>query len=1138
MPDDAAQTAQADARSEKHAWMAKALGIDMAAYVSTPPLEAAPGGSASPPADIPIIPVQSVEIVPPPLPVAALAPKQAPPANDGKTPPTPAAPPPLKLYDPTTITSPDPKPAAPPAPPNAVQSRADLERRMDKSAAIYDQYGKAIGDDANAPADRLSAAEQRIGKVVSENDKEMVVTNRDGSRSTTQIALDGKDSRTTYDEKGITTTSKRTNATASIGADGKVYEQSNEHTESTNYGAGNVTQTTSNKSVDSGEGKTTTKSDSRTVAADLLKAEGSISTNTTTETKEGGTTRKDSETTTTTFGASGVNRTTETTVQTDKKFETNTSSTGLNRSGGQLGIGVTNTKKTGTMAGTEEAPVVEKGKDESRKSTIGLVSDDKGTGIGANTGQSTKKNYGEGNSLSGNYSAGGKYQSIVKEVPNSDPPKFTITTTISLDATVGKSGTSESAQPKPVDASKGTSAQVGGEDTHKGSATLGLTGSAGATASFKRVLTAEEAETYVESIKQNGRGSKLPEHKLLASGMKDGWDHAANLWAAMNGSADNMKDLQPGEEVENTVSVSAGAKAGVSGSERRTGGLAVGADASASKTHRVTVKKTKLDKEHLQVTATVDDSTDIAGNLSGSYGVASASHGATHGQGTGKSLVFVLNVNDPDFAKQLGEIDSAMSQADLDDIVKEGKIKLASQVEKDSSSDGVTDGIAIGGKASLTLTGKGAIANEVTRDADGNIIGSKTTATNETGGTLGLGEDVKASYSVVEGFTGEVGKDGAKAELSQITKQTDWGKTLDNFGNALHDPLGTVMNPGKLVGSKSDMKGIDLNDAELMGLATLALDEAKWRGQVGGVRQDDWLATGAKIRKAITVKDGAVTAMDKTAINRALGEWTKSTDGERITVLNNLVRPFKGQGGGPADQGAPVGKGVAFPSGTESYKAQWDGLMTNDGIAAAKGKLATDPKAALADLKSLMKQLDDLRFALKDNAQLWAGSEIQHAEMMGHVTGRLHDCEKAVHEAEKAAKPKKPGKQDTRPNVFAEEEEAEAQDELDLKAYTDNLEQMKTYFDAVFGLLNRAEKKLKDTGIFSGSGIDNAKEAYPWIKDAGDQLRIWDALYTPTYKLWEKLAPTHKLDKAAMERLHPHGAQERWKIVRELSLKV
>ncbi len=156
--------------------------------------------------------------------------------------------------------------------------------------------------------------------------------------------------------------------------------------------------------------------------------------------------------------------------------------------------------------------------------------------------------------------------------------------------------------------------------------------------------------------------------------------------------------------------------------------------------------------------------------------------------------------------------------------------------------------------------------------------------------------------------------------------------------------------------------------------------------------------------------------------------------------------------------------------------------------------------------------------------------------MMGHILARVHECDHLIGTAKSAAtKAAKPARKPAPPasakteaimrDIAADEARSE-QDPIDLQAYGDNLQQVQTYSDAVFGLIGQAQAKAKERSLFSGAGIEQLKAAGVLMRSARERIALWRALYDPTYALWEKLSERHDLKKAALEKLHPHGAQQ------------
>ena len=1051
----------------KHGWLFTVFGVDSRAV-----REAAPGGM---PGGMP-----------------------------GGAPPMPAAPVPLIMAGeaPAAVVAPVRTPA---------EERKDLERRLAKSGAVYDQYGQAIGDDANAVADRLSPAEQKIGKRISEDGREMVVEGADGKKTVTPIGVGGGTSTTTFDERGVTVASKSSVTTAGIGGDGKVDEFTRERTSSTNVGLGNVTQATGDKVTTAAEGKTTVLSEQTTRSADLVKGEVSWGKSESAEVKDAAGSVKTGERSSTTVGLSGVSSMSESSLQKDKQFDSIATTTGVTRTAGQLGVGQTTTAKSGVMTGPAEAQVMEKGTETTLRQGVGLVSDDKGTGVGYSAAGSEKKLLGDGKSLTNTMGGGGKCQALVKEVAGSDPPRFTITTTISFEATVGKSGTKETAQAKPLARDAGPDTKVGGEGAEKASGTVGGSLSVAATASFKRELGYEEAKEYLDYVKANGRGGKLPEHQILATGMSQDWGAARKMWDAMNGAPDRVKALKPGEELESSFTAGAGVKAGAGAGETRTGGLAGTVEASASLSHKIGIKKTGMPDGMIQVTVTIDDLASGSVGAGASYGMASASHGENKSRGAGEVFVFSLDPKSEDFAASLKLIDKVQNTSDLEELGRDERFHMKSMTLKASATDGSTDGVGVG-PVSLSMARTGSLQAEATVDADGNVTGSKAVGSSTVGVSLGLGLDVKIADTTIEAFSGEVADGQAKGEISQTHKASDLAKTLKNIAA---DPLGAVLNTGKVVAETVDTKGTALDDPELMKICELALNEGKWRGQVGGRAQDDWLATGEKIRKALTVVGGKIVDINKSAVTLALAEWTKSEDSGRTEVLDRLYRPFN------AD--VIVGKGFAFPDGAAEYKADWDRLVVGDPLKGAKAKLAGDPKGALAEMAAAEKQLKTLRRNIANNEALWVGFEVQHAEMLGHINTRITEVVKAEGAAKKAA---------AAGPAAGDEHGDEVKAELEI--YRGNVEQMEEFAKMVFGKLWQAEEKLKEWSLLGGNKVE---EAMPLIYQTGDQIKLWDKLYGETFKIFQKLGAEAKLDKAALEKLHVHGAQMRWDEVNKAAHK-
>ncbi len=587
------------------------------------------------------------------------------------------------------------------------------------------------------------------------------------------------------DEKGLTKKTGTATTRTVIGPDGRPVAITDEDTKSTNIGLGTAKQVTGTK-VTVVQGDTSSVVDtSKTTSVDILKGEGSVTKDTTkTVTDASGTTTKTSDKTTYTAGVGGVTRTKEDSTQVGSKVDSTASTRGITRGPGQLGITAADTKKSGTMVGPPGQEKMEKGTEQSNKLSGGLVSDDKGIGIGGTASQERKTMFGEGKTVGTTVAAGGRCQALVAEVPGSEPPRFTITTTISFDLKLGATAGKEW-QAKP-------GAQ---QDTGlKGNVSIGGGAAIGAYAAFKRELTEAEAKEYIDYVKANGRGSKLPEHKILATGASQGWDAAKQLWLAMNGSPDMLKSMKPGEQVETNVELGGDAKLGAGGGQSAQGGTTFGGEVTAKGKHKINVQKSVLPDGRIQITAAIDDEGELGGAVSVGVGAASMKGGKSYTAGQGRTIVFILSPSDPAFNSQVTAIDAAATPEDLDRIATQNRSLVAAKTDKTVEGEGTSVGAGLG-PLSIDLAGKGKLTSEVTRDQQGNVIGQKYTGENQGGGTIGVG-DVRVGDTKSEKYVGQVDKEGrAKGELSETKKSTSFGKSVLGAGSKItNDPLGTVLS--------------------------------------------------------------------------------------------------------------------------------------------------------------------------------------------------------------------------------------------------------------------------------------------------------------------------------------------------------
>ena len=363
------------------------------------------------------------------------------------------------------------------------------------------------------------------------------------------------------DDKGFTKKTGTATTQTAIDPQGMPVTRTQEASSATNIGFGTASKTTGEKSTEVSGDKTSVTDQQRTKSVDLIKGEGSYARGTSTEIKDdvAGTSTKTVDKTTYTAGLSGITKTKDDSTQVRLQARKHEFHGRHHRTPGQLGLTAGGTTKSGTMVGPPGEEKMEQGKEKTNKLTGGAVSDERGTGIGGTASQDRKTLFGDGKSVTTAVAGSGRFQALVKEIEGSEPPRFTIMTTISFDVKLGATAGKEWAAKPGAQQDTGL----------KGSLGLGGGASIGAYASFKRELTLAEAREYVDFVKVNGHGSKLPEHRILATGASGGWDTAKKLWQSMNGSAEMLKSMKPGEELESNVEVGGDVKGTAGGGESR-----------------------------------------------------------------------------------------------------------------------------------------------------------------------------------------------------------------------------------------------------------------------------------------------------------------------------------------------------------------------------------------------------------------------------------------------------------------------------------------------------------------------------------------------------------------------------------------
>ena len=693
----------------------------------------------------------------------------------------------------------------------------------------------------------------------------------------------------------------------------------------------------------------------------------------------------------------------------------------------------------------------------------------------------------------------------VKEVGENDPPTYVLTTTIHFE--LGK------------DASAGGKRSAGElEDSAKANMKDGASSYGKASKTYTQRLSQAEAQAYVDCIKNHGKGGNFPEMEVLRTAADKSWAAAQELAGAGNAP-------KAGDEVTTEFEAGSNVKASYS---RQMGPVKAGVETRASAHHKVSIKQ-KVDQDGtIHFTVSVDDAAD--GTAGGSAEIA---QGGAHGKllreaGIGQTGELTLHTDNPKFDELRQSIIAVKTLDALEAVVKANHDLVESTTQRSHSGKGNEFGMFVNvpsgkdkdgkdkaTKVDLTLADKGTLDLDTKRDRDGKLIEANAASEARSGATLEI-DGKKVGVEDSSTYKGHVDADG------QVTGES-------GHHSRSTDLLGSVAHAAKSVAKsavKGDMKaikefkatdhivedenveGLVFGDKQFMAVCQAAVDPGKWMGiQGGGYMLDEWVEVGKKLRAAMTVKHGKIVDVDKVAANAAIAEWNNSDKGgDRKSVMDRIMRPFGGEA---------AGKGFDFPGETKALKKPYDQYVVGDPLAAAKKLIAAGkPRDAVLAMMAAKKALTGLKGDMAKQEKSWEGHETEYAEMLDHLGRRLNEIGKAVSGMKSAQAA--PASGPAAPAPAAPDNSAE------LEAFNGNKADMQRYHDTAFNKVNEAKKVLE-----GGSSPSVAfREFGALIKQVEDLLENWQRKYDETYKLFEKLSPTMALDKAALERLHPHGARE------------
>ncbi len=621
-----------------------------------------------------------------------------------------------------------------------------------------------------------------------------------------------------------------------------------------------------------------------------------------------------------------------------------TTSQGVERGDGQAvakkGSSVTRTEKDGT------ATTVDKG------ANVGMVAgkDTIGAKAGVDGGKSmtTKGGKQAGVSLSLHANVSCKIGG-----PSGEPKLYPVTVTVSFGG------------------SAGVSLGAGKKEGSKASGSVEVKGSAERSMVVTHLMKEDELGIYTQALEAASKGSKVAaaekELAIIATGVKEGWDVARQMWESGGKSiskktADGLVRSGDSAEVSETDTGGGAVKGEVMG---------VGAGYGVTKTKSRSTKVTRNDTGGLDVDAKQEEGKQTDLSMSMKVGVAGLEVGTTHVHKTrfGYSIS-IDRKNDPD-----GEILEALAlcktelQYEIFIGTHVGKITLIGRTKGKTDADGTNIGVSVGG-AKLQLGTKQGVDQETTTDASGKVTGKKTTGTAGAGGALGKWADSEDDEAAAV-----TDAQGNSTLTLTTTKKKNYGdRVSDKKKKKLQEKLaGTGPQSGPLADlaggeeddtATQDVSGLTLANKDLRRIGKVAVNSLPaWMGMTRRWQEnDDWKKAGLAIARA-KGSPGVVA--------HALAEFIGGDRTERLKTVEQMVRGGYHQTGG---------KAFEFPDSLRDIRADYD-LVSDDKLPDRMNTLANKQgdAAAAKECQRLLAIVDRIQprvSACKDFSNLATKTEM------------------------------------------------------------------------------------------------------------------------------------------------------------------
>jgi len=899
---------------------------------------------------------------------------------------------------------------------------ADLQARkkaIEAQIAPLDRQMKYLDADTKALADPRSTAKTY---------NDILARQQSGAYVVPEVVIDKHDS----DLEKKRTENKTTKVTTDY-KDGKSTTQTD--VSKTTVGAGGYTQANSStKEVVKSDGSKTTDSTSKTSSVGKDGIAYDKSTKSETENKDGKKSGTEDKTSVQ-VGPGGATRTDSSTrTNEDGSSSTQSKTTGVERGEGKAGV-VSNKSDSKTDASGNTTTT-------SSKTKGGMSAGKDGMGAYAETEKAVENK--RANGLKTGAVAGLNANVVCNIVAKGgEPPKYALTVSVNLGMKLGASA---------------------GRDKEGGaSGSVGVSASEAVFMNRSYMLSEEEAQAYVASLKSasaGGGGGTHKEFAIISTGVGKGWDAAREMYLAMSGKAVDkaqVDKLKTGESIEVGKKEKLGGNASAGG--KSGGGVGIGVEGGYEAGHDQSMKVTKEDDGKLTYDTQDGNSDKLSGGMKVNVGAVEGGFSASHTNTTSTGYKVSVDPKDPKAAEMQNALAKCASQADLDAFAKKYPQSVKEKTKSKGSADAQGANVGIGlVKGGLNFGNS--LDESVTTDGEGNFKKKVTTGGNTGGVELGIG-GLKVGASKKEQAVAEVDAQGnTTLDVSKAEKSTDAAKWLEanvplvggkKEGGALAKATGGEEKPDT---DKHDLKGIKLKGSDLGYLGHLACNDwGKWMSACPSPSmRKDW----AKAGNAIKGRGG-----DKGAVAQELAKFVGADSGARADVVNAIVRPAGDVSGGSRYE---------FPGSLASQKGTYDAIVIEDSEKQVDALKADKAKADAAGT-ALISQLERL-YASVSSASGFSQPAVQ-AEMLSAINNRKGKVQAALRVL-------KGGKAD------------ELSKEEQLKKYNDYIDNCTRYKNTETECFAKIEETFKDGGK---PGLDATIENAKLIKQLRDLHALWQKDY-------------------------------------------